>query len=160
LNPRVRNLAQALELSAAAVRDAATVADSVYKVQERTIFSSEGPGWKALSPRYRKWKSKKFPGRKILTLTGRMRDAFATASPDHFVFRYRVTKWRIQLGAQGPHWWKYHAEGGRIPGRPPVRNPQLRSEAMRRQLGEAVARGLVPHIMRDLRLRIGAVRVA
>jgi len=165
MNPRVLNLEKALDLSSAAVNDAAKVADSEYRAQEVKLFATEGasggPPWQQLSPRYRAWKSKKFPGRRILTRTGDMRDALATkTSPKHLVNVFRVSKWRIQLGAQGPAWWAYHARGGRIAGRPPVRNQQQRTPELDARLAEAVRRGLAPHVLRNLRIRLAASKVA
>lgn len=165
LNPRVRTLEQALELSLPAVKDAAEIADSIYRKQEIDIFATEGaiggPRWVPLSRKYARWKAKRYPGRKILTLTGDMRDAFTLrASANHVVNVYRVSGWRIQLGAQGPRHWGYHSKGGRISGRPPIRDQQQRREEQALALTRAVSRGLVPHVLRNLRLRLGAVRVA
>lgn len=35
-----------------------------------TAFDRQGPGWKALSPKYKKWKMKKFGSKKILERKG------------------------------------------------------------------------------------------
>jgi phage virion morphogenesis protein len=51
------------------------IAEELYRVA-RNCFekqsSPEGQAWQALSPRYAKWKSKRFPGRGILRLRGQL----------------------------------------------------------------------------------------
>lgn len=156
LNPRVRSLEQALELPREAVRRSAETTDSVYREQERTIFASEGPGWQPLSPAYAKRKAKLRPGRKILTFDGTMRDAFSRQVSGHIVESFRLPGkgWIVRLGAQGPAWWKYHAEGGRIAGVPPIRDPQQRDPVQQLKIREAVIRALTPYVLRGLRTKL------
>ena len=162
VNPRLRTLSEALELRKEDVEAALDVADSVYRDQEKTIFSSEGSSggesWTPLSPNYEKWKKKAFPGRKILALSGAMRTAFSSSGAGHIAYVFKSSSWRIVMGATGPAYWKYHAEGGFVRGRPPKRDPQTRSSKDRSKLVEAVERGLLPRVMRGLRIsvRVGA----
>jgi phage gpG-like protein len=74
------------------VSDLRTVWPMVAAALERKTlgnqFASEGSKgqhgrWAALSPRYRAWKEKHFPGKPILQLTGRLIDSFSEGSPDH-----------------------------------------------------------------------------
>jgi phage gpG-like protein len=61
--------------------------DVVFRRQEKQLFASQGtsggPRWEALKPAYAKWKRRKYPGRKILTLTGNMRDSLREKGSDH-----------------------------------------------------------------------------
>lgn len=53
-----------------------------YAQYEEDVFATEGRAghgkWKPLSPMYRKWKARNFPGKPILTRTGKMRAAAKT----------------------------------------------------------------------------------
>ncbi|HUU55301.1 MAG TPA: phage virion morphogenesis protein [Armatimonadota bacterium] len=55
------------------------IADDFEETEQRQ-FESEGgfegnPGWAPLSEKYAAWKAKKYPGGRILTATGKLRDA-------------------------------------------------------------------------------------
>ena len=70
------------------------IAPELTKLLERTLkkrFAAQGAGgpvsgrWAELTPKYKKWKQAHYPGRKILVLTGAMRDALTnSASPGAF----------------------------------------------------------------------------
>jgi hypothetical protein len=185
LNPHIKTLHQALDLTPDAVSSAAQAADSVYRAQEKQLFATEGASggqpWKKLSPIYAERKRRLVEGAKafnqelkrrrgsprrvpaistsILVLIGDMRTAFSTQSGGHVVEYFKSARgWLIQLGARGPRYFKLHADGGdKIPGRPPKRDPQQRTPAQDNELRGAVRRALIPHVVRALRLAISTV---
>jgi len=82
-----------------------------------------GSKWADLSPRYKRWKEMHYPGRPILTRTGRMRDSMTgrnqAASQDTVK---RVEKLAAEFGTQVPYAYA-HQHGyppGNLPARPMV----------------------------------------
>jgi hypothetical protein len=98
---------------------------------ERAAFDEEGavggfPRWAELTPRYKRWKERWYPGQPILQLTGAMREAVlepvTTTSP---------TMMRLVIANE---YAIYHQTGTRkMVARPPVR--------LTSQFGAAVVRG-------------------
>jgi hypothetical protein len=65
----------------------------VHRRQEKAIFASQGAAggsgrWPKLSPGYAKWKKRVFPGRKILVLSGEMKERFTVPSRPEYVQRF------------------------------------------------------------------------
>jgi len=78
------------------------ISDDIYKLEE-SVFEAQGkPNWKKLSPRYKSWKDKHYPGQKILSLTGTLRGA-ATGMPGGDLIRpVRIqTNKSLKIGLQG-----------------------------------------------------------
>jgi phage gpG-like protein len=93
----------------------AAMAEHVAGMQ-RDQFQTEGrhygPGWATLDPKYRKWKEKRRPGRKILVFNGDLKDAAAPTTARGFDI-YRVSDKGMEVGVsytQTPH-AKFHQEG-------------------------------------------------
>ena len=93
------------------------------RVQARRQFASEGGTgragrWAPLSDRYRAWKQRYYPGRKILELTGRLRDSLSDSGhPDALEIRGATF---LFIGSRVPY-AGWHQEGtGRLPRRPPL----------------------------------------
>jgi len=87
-------------------------------------FASEGAyasgGWAPLSPRYKAWKDRHYPGRKILARTGRLRRSL-TRRP--FGVEEIEPKY-MRLGTDVPY-AKYHQRGTeKMPRRRPVELPE------------------------------------
>jgi hypothetical protein len=88
---------------------------------EAQTFSSSGAvtksgKWKALSPAYRKWKRKHFPGRGIMVLHGALRSSLTGRSGAIATFGHRSKGWYLKLGthvtADGFDYPSYHQEKG------------------------------------------------
>jgi len=147
-----------------------------------TQGGSGGPLWKALSPEYKKRKDRMFEGatrtvkgiakargnrlagfavaavlgaeNKILQLKGDMKRAFANAGGEHAARGFILPQGaRIQLGAQGPEYYRFHAEGV---GKLPKRDQQQRKEDQDKAIVAGVRRALVPHIVRSIRVALQA----
>lgn len=86
---------------------------------EEEAFTSEGGTtrggrWPRLSERYRRWKARNFPGRRILERTGRLKESIIGSTPDTVSER---TATRLTYGTRVPY-AVYHQKGtGRIPRR-------------------------------------------
>lgn len=105
-----------------------TVAQAMQEM-EAEAFAVEGarrglPVWAPLSERYRRWKERHFPGRKILELTGDLRRSLAEKGRGHRrilspTFMLFGTMIRTKRGAP---YAMFHQEGTRrMPARPPLR---------------------------------------
>jgi len=166
VNPRVRNLHEVLSTIPHTVAiDVMNGIDNAYRRWETALFANEGGGvperapWQDLSPEYKKWKKKNYPGRKILALTGEMRRAFVSMGGGHIA---RVSKtatgWRVTVGAAGPYWWKFHEEGGPVPGRPPQRDQQQTGSTLKRILTKVSTEALTTYLARIMRAQLTARR--
>ena len=63
-----------------AIKDSSQAIAALYRKSERQLFASQGGSgkhgsWPPLSKKYREWKEKKFPGRTIMILRGRLVDS-------------------------------------------------------------------------------------
>lgn len=84
--------------------------------QFSTRGSRGGAPWVALSPSYVKWKTKHYPGKPILELTGRLKGMMTDGTHAHITFEPRMLK--ITFIEPLPLW---HQIGtGRMPPRPPI----------------------------------------
>lgn len=68
----------------------------VHRRQEKAIFASQGAAgasgrWPKLSPGYAKWKRRVFPGKKILVLSGEMKERFTVPSRPEYIQRFTPT---------------------------------------------------------------------
>lgn len=87
-------------------------------------FASEGVSggsrWAPLSSRYERWKVRRYPGRKILTRKGDLRNSLTHESDAHHVERYEHGS--LFLGTTHPV-GEYHAFGtGKMPKRNPLQH--------------------------------------
>lgn len=161
-SPRLKALEDVLKLDASIAADVTRIADSVFKTRERTKFASEGASdaaaWPALSPAYAKQKAKKYPGRKILVMTGALRDGVSTESPGHVAQTANVGegRWLLTLGAVGPYWWTFHVTGT---SKMPARDPIARSPEAMAAYRDAVRRALAPHISARVRALVYSGRL-
>ena len=75
--------------------------------------------WKRLSPKYKAWKDKNFPGRKILERTGRLKTSLIGGRGEGFV--YRPSKLGLTIGSNVPY-AGYHQTGTSrgLPKRKPI----------------------------------------
>lgn len=154
VNPRLKDLPKVLDMDKAAAEDAVTEFDKRFRRHEKSVFATEGafggPKWEELSPAYKRWKERHFPGRKILRLTGDMWRALATLGAGHIAETFRLPgrNWVLRVGGQEPK-LVWHATGaGNLPERPPIQVKDQQAE----QMLVAVNRSLIPHVLRRLRI--------
>lgn len=90
----------------------------------RTRFSVQGAGgpesgvWSPLSARYARWKRRHYPGRKILTLTGAVRNALTKEADSKAERTFGDSL--MAFGTRGIEYASYHQTGTRkMPARPP-----------------------------------------
>jgi hypothetical protein len=89
---------------------------------------------------------------KILQFTGDMRRAFSTAGRGHIARTSKTARgWIAMFGAEGAAYYALHARGGKVPNRPPIRNPLLATEAQWDQRLSAMQKALTPFVMRSYR---------
>lgn len=95
---------------------------------QKAQFSSQGRagsgGWAALSPRYAAWKSRRYPGRKILERTGKLKKSLTDKNAEGHVFVSSRTAMSIGTAVRSRSGFPYpvaHQKGGRhLPKRPPI----------------------------------------
>lgn len=77
-------------------------------------FSSQGPGWKPLSPAYASWKAEHFPGRPILVRKGTMREELLTITKGG---TSRVSGNTLDITPRTPYFGVHQRGGKHIPKR-------------------------------------------
>lgn len=94
---------------------------AVFYVSEQARFASEGFGaWPPLSDGYRRWKEKHYPGQKILSLSGALRESLTSKSGASAV--YEEAAMELTMGTT-IHYAKYHQYGApsrNLRPRPPI----------------------------------------
>lgn len=94
------------------------MAEDFWEEEER-IFDSEGPGWRALSPKYAEWKFKHFPGKRIMERTGALKASLTEGFAEGSVFE--VFPHQMVLGTSNPY-AIYHQTGSiKVENHPPKR---------------------------------------
>jgi len=111
----------------AQITDIEEVADDINEAfiadQKRSFRSegaSSGPKWAPLSPLYKRWKSKNYPGMPILQRTGRLRASLTL--PGHPEHGFAVlSKTTMQVGTEVPYAIHHQAGSTSLPRRPIIR---------------------------------------
>jgi hypothetical protein len=106
VNPRIKSLKDLATLTVRDMQNMTKDVDSDFTenmlMQFATQGTSSGAMWQALSPAYKKWKKRKFPGKTIMNLTGQTLEAFTQKSSPHHVATFALLpKALIQVGANG-----------------------------------------------------------
>ena len=136
VNPRIKLVRDLAKLDVGDMKRMLVPVDSSFSKNEGRLFSSEGASsggrWPALSTAYAKYKRKVKPGRKIMTFSGKTRDAFKNRNhPNHvagFTLRPRP---RLEVGAKSKV-AAYHKRPR--PGAPnPLYNPRMPDRNVIRQ---------------------------
>jgi phage gpG-like protein len=97
---------------------------AVFYVAEAAWFASEGLGtWPPLSDGYLKWKEKHYPGQKILSRKGALRESLTSRSGAGGVYLEEAQS--LEIGTSIPY-AKYHQQDDRVGVRLPKRPPVLR----------------------------------
>lgn len=96
------------------------IADNFREV-EKVTFANQGGRrkWTPLSPNYAKWKSKKYPGKPIMVLTGDLKNSLINQGGDHVEI---YTRKSLTIGSKVKY-GNVHQFGSRkrkIPRRPPI----------------------------------------
>jgi phage gpG-like protein len=98
---------------------------------EETVFDSEGPGWRPLTPKYAKWKEKHYPGKPIMERTGALKASLTEGIAADSVFLVYPT--RMELGTTNPY-AIYHQTGSiKVPNHPPKRKLMSLPAELQRQ---------------------------
>jgi len=93
-----------------------------FRETEGKVFSGQGaygsrPGWIPLAPLYKEWKSRHYPGKPILQVTGDLRNSLAEKGKNHVEI---ITNKSLTIGSSDPK-MKWHQKGTKkMPSRPPV----------------------------------------
>lgn len=98
------------------------VANDIRETEDR-VFKAEGAygsraRWKKLSPNYKKWKSRVFPGQPILQASGGLRQSLVYKGNANHI--ETITKTSLTFGSRDPK-FSWHQTGTRkMPKRPPL----------------------------------------
>lgn len=111
--------------------------EQVFYRIELEQFNSEGARggqrWQALSPAYRQWKEKHFPGRPILVRTGTLKRSLTVIGTTGSESIRESDEMSLTLGSRVPY-AIYHQRGtSRMPARPPM-------QIQRNDMGKIVSR--------------------
>lgn len=87
------------------------LAEKVYEFEEKTFEAEGNPKWVSLSRRYKMWKDRHYPGRKILELTGSLKAAAtgSTGGSMKVLPIRRQSKEALEIGIKGAYVWAHQA---------------------------------------------------
>ena len=150
-NPRIKRLREIARLTDAEIRTLAQKLDIEFRRISRRQFSTQGAEggrrWAELSPSYRQWKRRVAPGRKILALSGRLRNSLTRKGGEHIV-RWKRSPLSIELGTKVPYAAAHQRGSTKLPRREPIRL----TRAHRIKLGKIVERELNKKLQRIARV--------
>lgn len=113
-----------------------------FRLHERWVFDSEGPGWQPLSPAYAAWKAAHYGPQPILVRTGELRSSLTIAGAPGNVNRTSAT--HATFGTTNNH-AMYHQTGNLntthypLGTHPPKRPPVTITDSLKRQWRSRVA---------------------
>lgn len=107
------------------------IADDFYRLEEEQ-FATEGRfagGWAELSPVYKAWKARHYPGKPILELTGKLKNALTTSNAPGSIYDLQRDYMMVGASRKEIPYGVYHQTGWRspqrqIPARPPIALPE------------------------------------
>lgn len=130
------------------VGDASDLWDALanrFGTANRKQFTSEGAygsgGWPALSPAYASWKSRHYPGAKILHATGELEESL-TQRPFGIE---RIEPGSMTVGSGVAHGAYHQAGGGNLPQRRPVELPASERRVWIRYIQTFIVTGIVAY---------------
>lgn len=95
----------------------ADIAEDFKETVAPDTFNHHGPGWAPLSPRYAAWKSRVYPGRPLMVVSGRLRNSLFGETNEWF---QRISRYNLDMGTTVPY-ATYHQTGTRfMPARPVI----------------------------------------
>lgn len=101
-----RQMSRFFDIAADSINDFTIIFEKLaedFRETQKEVFKKEGANeglskWKPLSPKYKKWKNKFYPGRPILTLTGDMRKSLTQQNNINHI--ERITKNSFEIGTK------------------------------------------------------------
>ena len=118
---------------------------SNFRKTEERIFNGQGAygsrsRWVALSPKYKEWKDRYYPGKPILQMTGNLKASLTKKSPNHIEI---ITKNSITLGSNDPK-FKWHQKGttSGIPARPPIVFTEYQGQKWAKIIKDEILKGI------------------
>lgn len=123
VNPRLKTLRQAMQLDRREMGTVKDWIDTEFTAFEKRQFATEGAAggqrWPALSPAYAKAKRRRFPGRKIMQRTGKLRKSLTNKRDASHVAKALLAPRRaIEVGTRNET-AAYHISGS------PLKNPHV-----------------------------------
>ena len=82
-------------------------------------YTLGGPGWMPLSPRYRHWKEKKWPGLPVGVLSGALRESLTYPEDQYAIWRSGPMS--LVVGTSVPHAMYQQMGTKKMPARSPIR---------------------------------------
>jgi hypothetical protein len=159
VNPRLKNLPEMFALQPADMKQLTTTLDVEFTRFEKRQFASEGSAggelWQRLSPTYKRWKARRYPGRKIMQLTGKGRKTLVNRrNKDHVAKWFLKPRAAVELGTNYKI-FAYHTGS--------TRNPRLPDRDVMQHTDRQASRytGHVESYFREVKLpRIARVLAA
>ena len=112
----------------------------------RTEGSASGGKWKKLSPKYKTWKAKKYPGKTILRREDKLYESLTTKSKDHHKSVHgNPVGSELWLGSEVPYAVYHDSKKPRtsnLPRRPILRLSDAMIKGLHRIIQKHVARGI------------------
>ncbi len=134
VNPRLKqSLEEAFTLQMPELKTISTQINSRFMKNEKALFASEGASggskWPPLKPKYKRWKARRFPGRKILQRTGELRKSLTARGGGHVHEASLTPRAHVTVGTTVDH-GRYHV---------PKRDPLQMTAAQEAGLNEIVS---------------------
>ena len=163
INDRLRELPSLTKFEPDDIRRLLVTIDSRFVRNETQLFASEGTTggqtWEPLSEDYAAYKARKFPGRKILQRTGKLRRSLTTkGDSDHVAYGYTQPRATLVVGSANEV-GAYHAPGVKHNPRLPVRDPIQHTPAQLRDYSAVMRDYLIIKLARYARAKAARWRV-
>ncbi len=156
VNPRVQSLSDLATLSTQDMATLTTRMDSTFRAHETALFATEGASggskWADLSEDYAEQKKRKFPGRKILQRTGRMRRSLAAGGDEHVATYALQPSATVTLGTE-VETASYHTgrlKSPRMPERDPLQHTPEQERKYLQIAADYIAKVKLPRLLRAL----------
>lgn len=103
VNPRIKEMEQMLTLQQRDVAEMLKKTDRRFTGNMRRLFATQGASggesWRPLSARYKRWKDRHYPGRKIMARTGKLRRSLGSKSDSrHFARAFLQPRATLKMG--------------------------------------------------------------
>ena len=115
-----------------------------FRNTEFKVFQAQGgygsrSKWTALSPKYKKWKSQRFPGKPILQQTGSLRNSLSKKGAGYFEV---IRKQTLTMGSTNKT-FKWHQQGtSKMPKRPPITITKYQGTKWAKIVGDHIRQGV------------------
>jgi phage gpG-like protein len=157
---RVLTMKEAFALQPAEMKVMGRRADNLFRVNMKQQFKSEGDSggekFQRLSEPYRRWKKRHYPGRKILSLTGKLRKSLTqtkSTNPQHVLFQTTQPRPTITMGTRN-RLAAYHGPGRfhnpNLPMRDALQHTETQERAYLAQIADYWFDKKLPRVARTL----------